>query len=598
MTDRPQTLIDLFSDAASGPDRTMLGQRRGSGAWVMTGSRALRERVRATALGLRDAGIDVGDKVAIMSPNCVDWIVANLAILHCGAISVPLYATQAHDQVRHILADSAAKLLFVDAPHTREALANSGVQLPRCISFAAAGQGDLAEIEAAGRAAAEREPAALDAIAARVDADDVAMLIYTSGTTGQPKGVMLTHRNIASNAVDSFATVADIIHPGDAVLSILPYAHIYESTNIYGYFRCSAVVYVNTKIDRLLDDLRSTEPMMVLGVPRIFERVLVAIVSKAKDAHGTRARIVPWALHAGCRYMRAKTAGHAISAPLALRYRLAHALVLKKIKPSLGLRRLKFFCSGSAPLHPDTALTFLGFGVPIAEGYGLTECSPIVAVNPPLHPQIGTVGRAIPNVELRLGDDGELLVRGPGVMKGYYGDPDATARAIVDGWLHTGDIATIRPDACVCIVDRKNELFKTSGGKYIAPARIESALLRSIYFNQVMVFGSGRAHPAALISPNWHNVRTELGLDETLSGHQLAARHDVIALLRHEAILQTADLASFEHIRTVGILPRDLTIEDGELSPTQKIRRRVVERLYGELAAAPPPLPPLAATLA
>jgi long-chain acyl-CoA synthetase len=225
----------------------------------------------------------------------------------------------------------------------------------------------------------------------------------------------------------------------------------------------------------------------------------------------------------------------------------------------------------------------LGFDVPISEGYGLTECSPVVTANTPLQPAIGTVGAVIPNVEVKLGDDGELLVRGPGVMKGYYKDAEATQAAITDGWLHTGDIATIRADGCVRIVDRKNELFKTSGGKYIAPARIESALLRSLYFNQVMVFGAGRAHPAALIAPNWHNVRGELHLPETLTAAELRERHDVVAFLRTEAQRQTADLATFEHIRTIGILPRDLTIEDGELSPTQKVRRRVVERRYAGL---------------
>jgi long-chain acyl-CoA synthetase len=394
---------------------------------------------------------------------------------------------------------------------------------------------------------------------------------------------MLTQRNITSNAVDAFSLVADILRPGDAVLSVLPYAHIYESTNVYGYFLRRSIVYVNTKLEGLLDDLRSVQPVMVLAVPRIFERVLIAIVSKAKAAGGVRARIVPWALAIGREYMRARTAGSSVGIPLAVGYRLAHALALSKIKPTLGLSQLKFFGSGSAPLHPDTALTFMGFDVEISEGYGLTECSPVVTANVPRKPAIGTVGPVIPNVEITLAADGELLVRGPGVMKGYYRDREATDRAIDNGWLHTGDIATIRADGCVRIIDRKNELFKTSGGKYIAPSRIESALLRSIYFNQAMVFGAGRAHPAALISPNWKTVCSELRLSDALGADVLAARPDVVHFLQHEARLQTADLAPFEQIRTIGILPRDLTIADGELSPTQKIRRRVVERIYAGL---------------
>jgi long-chain acyl-CoA synthetase len=577
-----RTLIDLFAQSASGVERPMLAERTVAGDWTITGSRALRERVEATALGLRAAGVGVGDRVAIMSPNRVDWIVANLAILHAGGVVVPLYATQAPDQVAHILADSEARLLFIDTARARDALLAKGLRLPHAVTFERGG-GDLAALEAAGRAAATLEPRALEAIAAQVAADDLAVLIYTSGTTGQPKGVMLTHRNIASNAVDAFTIIADLIRPGDRVLSILPYAHIYESTNIYGYFLCRAAVYVNAKIENLLDDLRAVEPVMVLAVPRIFERVLVAIVSKAKSAGGVRAKLVPWALETGREYMRAKTAGKAVNASLALRYRLAHVLALKKIKPALGLAKLKFFGSGSAPLHPDTALTFKGFGALISEGYGLTECSPVVTVNTPLNPAIGTVGSVIPNVEIKLAEDGELLVRGPNVMKGYYHDSEATDRAITDGWLHTGDIATIRSDGHVRIVDRKNELFKTSGGKYIAPARIESALLRSIYFNQAMVFGVGRAHPAALISPNWSTVRAELHVSESFSPRELCERPDVVRFITAEAHRQTSDLATFEQIRTVGILARDLSIEAGELSPTQKIRRRVVERFYAGL---------------
>ena len=414
------------------------------------------------------------------------------------------------------------------------------------------------------------------------------MLIYTSGTTGQPKGVMLTHHNIASNAVDAFSCIRDVLRPGDRVISVLPYAHIYESTNVYGYLVSGSVIFVNTKIENLVDDLRSVEPAMMLGVPRIFERVLVAIVSKVKNEGGARAKIVPWALATGREYMRAKSAGKAIDAALAVQFALARTLALNKIRPALGLAKLKFCGSGSAPLHSDTALTFMGFGVPISEGYGLTECSPVVTVNDPLAPRIGTVGSPIPNLEIKLADDGELLVRGPGVMKGYYRDRAATDRAIVGGWLHTGDIATIRPDGFVKIVDRKNELFKTSGGKYIAPGRIESALLRSLYFNQAMVFGKGHAHPRALVSPNWANVRGELALAAEIPADELRGRPDVIAFLESEARARTADLAPFEHIRKIAILPRDLTIEDGELSPTQKIKRRVVEAHFAELIGEAP----------
>ncbi len=577
------TLIGLLQTVLARPDRDALAERDAAGAWRFTRLSTLKERVAAVAMGLRDLGIAPGDRVGLMSPNRVDWIVTNLGILTAGAVAVPIYATQAHDQVGHILADSEAKLLFVDSDGTTEVLRHSGIALPPVVSFDTAGAGGLAALEDAGRRAAATDRAALETVAAAVTPDDLAVLIYTSGTTGTPKGVMLTHRNLASNATTSFALVEHILGPGDPVLSILPYAHIYESTNVFGYLTRGVMIYVNRAIEKLLDDLISVRPKVVFAVPRIFERTLNAILARAKAEGGVRAKLVPWALHTGRDYMRAKANGTAISSTLRLQYALAHALVLKQIAPKLGLDNLEFFISGSAPLHADTAYTFLGADILIAEGYGLTECSPVVTCTVPGQEQVGSVGPAIAGVELKLAEDGELLVRGPNVMKGYYHDEAATAEVIVDGWFHTGDIASIAPDGRVRITDRKKELFKTSGGKFVAPARVESAILRSPYVNQVMVTGNGRPHPAALVSPNWALLRKELDLSAAATDEELSSRPEVYAFVQREVATQTADLASFEQIRWIGILPRDLTIEDGELSPTQKIKRRIIEQRYADL---------------
>jgi len=577
------TLLSLLHNVLEKPDYDALAERDPSGIWHFTRLSSLRDRVRAIAMGLRARGIVPGDRVGLMAPNRVDWIVTNLGILCAGGVTVPIYATQAYDQVAHILADSETRLLVVDTDRTAEALRSGGVTLPPVVSFDASGANGLAALEAAGRSARDADPAALDAIAARVTSDDLAVLIYTSGTTGTPKGVMLTHGNIASNAVTSFALVEGLLLPRDAVLSILPYAHIYESTNVFGYLLRGTTVYVNHAIEKLLEDLLSVRPKMVFAVPRIFERMLKAILARAKAEGGLRAKLVPWALHTGRDYMRAKQTGVPITSTLRLQYALAHALVLKQIAPKLGCDRLEFFCSGSAPLHADTAFTFLGADIKIVEGYGLTECSPVVTCTVPGQEKVGTVGKAIAGVELRLAEDGELLVRGPNVMRGYYHDDDATANVISDGWFHTGDIATIDADGFVRITDRKKELFKTSGGKFVAPARVESAILRSPYINQVMVTGNGRPHPAALISPNWALLRKELDLSDAATSEELSRRAEVQAFVRREVMMQTTDLGSFEQIRWIGLLPRDLTIEDGELSPTQKIKRRVVEQRYADL---------------
>jgi long-chain acyl-CoA synthetase len=294
--------------------------------------------------------------------------------------------------------------------------------------------------------------------------------------------------------------------------------------------------------------------------------------------------------------MSAKTRKAAPGLNLRLQYFFAHALVLRKLRPLLGLDRLKFFVSGSAPLHFDIAMTLLGFGVSIVEGYGPTECSPVITVNTFEDNHYGTVGKPIPGVEIRIAADGEVLARGANVMMGYYKNEAATKDAIEDGWYHTGDIGSIDPEGYLHITDRKKELFKTSGGKFVAPSRVEAAIKRSVYINQVMLVGDSRPHPIALISPDWGLVRTELGIPESVPLEELRARADVVHFLTREVHSQTHDLAKFEQVRKIVILPREMSVEGGELSPTLKVKRRVVEakysadieRLYSDMPAASP----------
>jgi long-chain acyl-CoA synthetase len=578
----PRTLIDVVRTSLAGRPRDAIFERDATGAWQSQRTDAVCARAEAIALALRARGIAPGDRVALMSANRADWIVASLGILFAGAVGVPIYATQALDQVRYILDDAGARALFVDTPELAARLRAAGIALAPVVFDAPSGAEDgLPALVREGEARRDRADE-LAATAARVSPDDLAVLIYTSGTTGTPKGVMLTHRNIVSNAVDAFDLVAAEIRPGDPVLSILPYAHIYEYTNVIGYFVRGAAIYVNRRIEGLLDDLRSVRPVVVFAVPRIFERTYAAILSRAVAAGGLKRRLVPWALREGRTYRRAVRDGTPSTAAF-VRYRLARALVLDKLRVQLGCDRLRFFASGSAALHPDIAMTFAAAGITILEGYGLTECSPVVTANTPRRSKIGTVGMPIPNVEVALADDGELLVRGPNVMRGYYHRPDETAETIVDGWLRTGDVASIDAEGFVSIVDRKKEIFKTSGGKYVSPARVETALARSAFVVQAVVVGSGKAHPAALISPNWTALREKLALPEDVPPAELARRDDVRAFVAAEAQRCTADLASFEQIRWTGVLPRDLTIDDGEITPTLKVRRRVVEERYARL---------------
>ena len=572
------TLVQLVRDALDGPDRPLFHERDAGGDWTVLGAREVLARVTALAATLRDRGLVLGDRVALMSPNRVDWIVANFSILFAGGVPVPIYATQALDQVAFITADSGARFAFVDTPQVAERLRAAAIALDPIVFDASPEAPDsLAAAIAHGRTLQTELPS--------VEPDDLAALIYTSGTTGMPKGVMLSHGNLASNARAAFDLIPSVITPGDPVLSVLPFAHIYENTNLFGYLLRGATVYVNRRIESLLDDLRAVRPVAVFVVPRVFERTYAGIHTAAREAGGLKARLVPWALAIGRRYKRAELDGAARGPLLRVQFAVARALVLKKLRAHLGCDRLRIFVSGSASLHLDLALSFAAADMPIMEGYGLTECSPVVSVNRPSAARLGTVGRPIPGVDVRLAADGEILVRGPNVMQGYYHQPAETAAVLHDGWLATGDVGTLDGDGYLRIIDRKREIFKTSGGKYISPARVEAAIGRSPFVAQVAVFGSGKAHAAALVSPNWSAVRSRMGLAAELPAAELAARGDVRRFIAAECARKTADLAPFEQIRWTGVLPRDLTIEDGELTPTLKVKRRMVETRFASLVA-------------
>jgi len=588
-----ETLPSLIRRSLSQPRDAVLVERAG-GAWTPTSSSRLLERIAHLACALRDAGLSQGDRVAILAGDCVNWVVADFAALFAGCVVVPIFPTQAQDQVAYILNDSQAKLLFADTQAAAHRVRALGIQTLRVVVFESSGEDSLTALEAAGARVHQQHPERPAAFEAALSPEDLAVLIYTSGTTGEPKGVMLSHYNIAFTAQSSFAHAFDVVAPESDVLSVLPFSHIYEHCIIYGYMLSRVHHHISHSVDQLLEDLREVRPVVMTAVPRIFERVLAGITAKAKAHGGLRAKIVPWALNAGRLYMSAKVKGSQPSALLALQYRVAHALVLRKLRPMLGLERLKFFVSGSAPLHFDTAMTLLGAGIPIVEGYGPTECSPVITVNRFTDNHYGTVGKPIPGVRIKLAGDGEILASGPNVMMGYYKNPQATAQAIEDGWYHTGDIGTIDEQGYLHITDRKNELFKTSGGKFIAPSRVEGAIKRSVYVNQVMIVGDGRPHPAALVSPNWDLVRMELGIDRAVPVTQLAERPDVVAFLTKEVRRTTEDLARFEQVRKVLVLPQELSVESGELSPTLKVKRRIVEgryaadidRLYADAAPA------------
>lgn len=568
-----QTLPQLIREALAEPRPQALVERV-DGVWTPMSSGALLERVENLATAIRSADLGAGDRVALISHDCIDWIACAFGTLFAGCVLVPIYPTQALDQTAYILGHSGAKLLFVDSPQALERLREIP-HLPRTIVFG--GEPSLRDFEAQG---AQSRRSGVSAAPNAAQPDDLAVLIYTSGTTGNPKGVMLTHDNISFDAESAMQYGFQRIKAGEDILSVLPYAHIFEHTMVYIYLLAKVRYSICHDPNAVLVDLRDVRPVSMTAVPRIFDRVLAGVCAAALAHGGFQAKLVPWALRTGHDYMNAKTFGRGAGLGLALRYRVAKALVLGKIRKRLGLDRIRYFTSGSAALHVDTAMTYLGLGLPIMQGYGLTETSPVTTVSRLSANRYGAVGKPIPGVEVKIARDGEVLTRGRQVMKGYYRDEAATAEAIEDGWLHTGDIGTIDKKGFLHITDRKKEVFKTAGGKFIAPSRVESAIKRSIYVTQAMVVGDGRAHPAAIINANWELVRTTLGIAANVTPEQLVQRDDVIAFLENEVEKQTADLASFEQIRRVIVIPQEFTVESGHLSPAMKIKRRVVEEQY------------------
>ena len=580
------TLPAFIAERLSAPRSIALAERRGGRTFALS-AQDVHQRAAAVAHALRSRGIARGDRVAILANNSVEWLIADFGILYAGGVVVPMFATTADDQMQFIFADSEAKLVFVDdaksAAHVRAAVPNT----PPAIAFDDDGGDGFAAFVRAGLRQAQadtalgREDAALAAYHDGIALDELAVLIYTSGTTGTPKGVMLSHRNLVSNTVNTFDPANSEQHEGQIALSVLPFAHIFEHANALGYLYNHLIHYVTTP-ERLLEDLTVIRPAFVAFVPRIFERLIAGIVGKARDAGGIKAMLVPWAIAIGTAYERARRDG-GLSPLLRVQHAVAHKLVLSKIRPVLGLDRLEYFVSGSAPLHRDTALALASMGLTILEGYGLTETSPTVTVNQPADNELGTVGPPVKHVELKIADDGEVLVKGTNVMLGYYKLPREEQPFTSDGWFQTGDIGTIDARGHLVITDRKKELFKSSGGKWISPSRIETAIKRSIYVGQVMAFGANRPHPAVLVAPNWDLIRKELDLPADVPTAAMAADERVRALVIREVEANTAELASYERIKRIAILPRDLTIEDGELSPTLKVKRRVVEQRYAAL---------------
>jgi long-chain acyl-CoA synthetase len=583
-----QSLCDVFYRSVDTYAKAEHLRHKKDGAWRAISSDELRAAVEETSMGLRGLGIGRGDTVAILSENRPEWAVADLATLCAGAADATIYPTLTAAQVQYILADSEAKAVLVSSATQAAKVAEVRDRLPllnhvvRFDPAPAPGTLSLDELRAKGKAALAADPGAVRRRAAEVGKDDLASLIYTSGTTGDPKGVMLTHGNLLHNVLAAERVFPMVTHEWTA-LSFLPLCHSFERTAGHNFMlhRGVTIAYAES-VEKVPENMAEVRPHIMCSVPRLYEKMYARVNEKVASDPPLRRRIFRWAIGVG-----RETFAHTVDrtepgALLRLRFALADRLVFSKIKARTG-GRLHLFISGGAPLAREIAEFFGAAGMLVCEGYGLTETGPVITCNRPGRIRPGTVGLPLEHVEVRIAEDGEILTRGPHVMKGYFGKPEATAEAIdADGWFHTGDVGFLDPDGFLVITDRKKDIIVTSGGKNIAPQPIENRLKTSPFFAEVVMVGNRRNFAAALVVPGFDALEAwarEKGL-HAASREELVARAEVLAHYQGLVDAMTADLAQFEKIKKVALLARELTQDAGELTPTLKVRRRVVEERY------------------
>lgn len=559
--------------------------------WINISAAEFVDRVRHVALGVADMGIKPGDRIALLSENRPEWSIVDLAILSLGAINVPIYTTQAVDQIRYILTDAGVRAIFVSNrklfKHAAPAL--EGLDFLERIIFFDAGAGENIErsttldlLEKAGRQRVQNNPGAFDAYLKAIKPDDLATIIYTSGTTGEPKGVMLTHANFLSNVLAITAGLP--ISSTDVALSVLPLSHIFERTGFYIFCYNGVSVYYTASFDQVGENLREVRPTIMTAVPRLFEKVYHRIVKKGLSQKGLKRKIFLRSLEIGHRYAEQKDKGSRVWPVLSMQQRMANRLVFSKWREGVG-GRLRYFVSGGAPLSPALSYAFLAAGIPILQGYGATE-SCIVSANRPENNQVGSVGLPFEGIEISIAADGEILLRGPNIMRGYYGHPEESASVLNDGWFATGDVGHVDKQGHLYITDRKKDLFKLSNGKYVAPQQIESLLKQSEFVSQVVVVGAGRKQPAALIVPEWEALKQSLaesGEDFPTNRNELADFPGAVKLVQRDISQLTLELADYERIRKIALLPDEFSIDKGELTPTLKVKRRVVDEKFRDL---------------
>jgi long-chain acyl-CoA synthetase len=556
------------------------------GAYVPISTGEAKRQIEEIALGLRSLGCKAGDKVVILAENSPSWIMADFANLCLGVVTVPIYPTLVPEQIRYIIDDSDASIVLCSSPalwQKIESIRNSLTKVDHFVFFqrpSPAGAWTLDELRDKGRKWGEQNPSVFSGMASAVKPDDVASLIYTSGTTGIPKGVMLTHGNFVSN-IRTLASIVSFGHP-DYVLSFLPLSHVLERMVTMAFLSKGCSIAYAESVDTVAENLLEIRPQIMVSVPRLFEKLYAKVMDSVLLSSRIKQKIFHWAVRVGMEYGRRTIQNKKIPGFLMWKRKLADKLVFSKILEKTG-GRVRFFVSGGAPLSKDIAEFFHALGLVILEGYGLTETAPVIAVNTFENLKFGTVGKPIPGVEVKIAADGEILVKGPNVMKGYY-KKEAETREVFDpeGWFHTGDIGFLDKDGFLLITDRKKDLIVTAGGKNIAPQYIENTLKRNPYIANAVVVGGRRKFISALIVPNMEKLEAYAKLKGIVyaAGRDLVAHDAVKKFMFEEVERSTPNLAPYEKVKKIILLERDFDLEKEEITPTLKVRRNRVEQKY------------------
>jgi long-chain acyl-CoA synthetase len=588
--DRPASVGRMFLDRVAATPSREAYRYPSDGGWTSLTWEQTRDRVWDIAAGLLALGVEAEQRVAIASSTRIEWVLADLAIMCAGAATTTVYPTTTPDDVSYILSDSGSRVVFAEDQTQVDKVLEHRADLPdltAIVVFDGSGDGDLvlslAELEERGRALLAERPTAVDDAVAAVGPEDLATLIYTSGTTGRPKGVRLVHDNWTYEA--AAVDMLDLLTPDDVQYLWLPLSHSFGKVLEVLQLRIGFATAIDGNLDRIVDNLGVVKPTFMAGAPRIFEKVRARVMTNVAAEGGIKAKIFGWAFGVGHKVSQLRQQGQEPGGLLARQYALADKLVFHKIRDRLG-GRVRFFVSGSAALSREVAEWFHAAGMTILEGYGLTETSAFTAVNLPADTRFGTVGPPAPGTEVKIAADGEVLLKGPGVMRGYHNNPEQTAEVLSDdGWIQTGDIGEL-DRGYIRITDRKKDLIKTSGGKYVAPQKVEGIFKAvSPYASQIVVHGDGRNYCTALITldPDAMAAWAEQNDMAGTPYEQLVRSPQVRELVQGHVDELNSRLERWETIKKFEILAEDLTVEDGDLTPSLKVKRKAVEKKYADV---------------